>query len=45
MKLIAAHISGSEAMFADLCYFPVRYVQVNKRYAVTDLFAEPLYID
>jgi hypothetical protein len=28
--LMMNFVSGSEAMFADLCYFPVRSVQVKK---------------
>lgn len=34
--LLVDHVTGSEAMFADLCYFPLRSVQVMSDVTVTD---------
>jgi hypothetical protein len=37
-------VSGSEAMFADLCYFSVRSVQVKTRDSVMVTGSDILYV-
>jgi K+ transporter len=39
LTLLLDHVSGSEAMFADLCYFSVRSVQVMNHAYVLSIMA------
>jgi hypothetical protein len=42
--LMMDFVSGSEAMFADLCYFSVRSVQVKKQDSVMVTGSDILYV-